>query len=128
MGHHHRRNRNQERPENDVAQNTNNNPIGNMDISSMLGNLNLDNIDLSKIDMNKVQSMMDKISIPKSTPEAPSGSPGTGIDPRMNFLNSLKGILPARRARSMDSITKFFTIAQLFSNTKGAKPNLSKHK
>jgi hypothetical protein len=128
MGHHHRRNRNQERPENEIPQNTNNNPLGNMDISSMLGNLNLDNVDLSKIDMSKVQSMMDKITIPKGSSESPSGSPNNGNDARINILNSLKAIMPARRARSMDSLSKFIQLAQLINPNRGNNPRVSKHK
>jgi hypothetical protein len=130
MGHHHRRNRNQESPNPDLSQNTNNNnnPLGNMDISSMLGNLNLNNIDLSKVDMSKVQSMMNKMSVPQSTPESPSGSPDIGIDPSMNFLNSLRAIMPAKRSKSMDSITKFFKIAQLLNSARGINPLISKRK
>jgi hypothetical protein len=115
MGHHHRKNRIQSETQPKMSQDLNTNPLANIDLSSMLGNLNLDNIDLSKIDMNKVQSIMDKIKLPENTSEGTPGNLKNGTDSRINFLNSLKSMLPTRRAKTMDSVTKFIQIAQLMN-------------
>lgn len=113
MGHHHKKNRT---PITDnLPQAVESNAPSNMDLSSMLGNLNLGNVDLSKVDMNKVQSMMNKIS-PQTT--RANNTPNNNrnlMDSRIELLNSLKSILPSKRAKTMDSITKFIQITQLMN-------------
>ena len=119
MGHHHRKSRNQSTqstPQTNLPVTVNSNPLANMDLTSMLGNLNLDSIDLSKIDLTKVQSIMEKIK----TPEISSSSEGVvssnEYDKKMNLLNSLKVLLPAERAKTMDNVTKFFQLTKLMKN------------
>lgn len=124
MGHHHRKNRIKEQPQQpqvDSQQNAAQNPFGNMDLSSMLGSLNLDNIDLSKIDMDKVQSVMNKIKLPENSSGSGPINSNNGSDPRINLLNSLKGILPGNRAKTVDNITKFLQLGQLMNNHRSTK-------
>ena len=114
MGHHHRKNRPEVETRPTENANTNTNPLGNMDLSSMLGNFNLDNIDLSKIDFNKVQSMMQNIKLPDNIG---SGENGTkAADPRIALLNSLKGVLPPGRSKTMDTVTKFIQLTSLLGS------------
>lgn len=120
MGHHHRRNRSQSIQQTNLPQTTNSNPLANMDLTSMLGNLNLDNIDLSKIDLTKVQSIMDKIKLPETTTLNNGATSNSEYDKRMNLLNSLKVLLPANRARTMDSVTKFFQLTKLMNNKRSS--------
>jgi hypothetical protein len=120
MGHHHRKNRpaaeSTASAGASTAENSNTNPSGNMDFASMLGNLNMDNFDLSKVDFNKVQSMMQKIKLPDNIG---SGANSTnGADPRLAFLNSLKGVLPPGRSKTMDNVTKFIQLTSLISSKK----------
>ena len=120
MGHHHRKNRPEvqastsENVNTNTNTNTNTNPLGNVDLASMLGNFNLDNVDMSKIDFNKVQSMMQKIKLPDNMSSGESGSKAG--DPRLDFLSSLKGILPPGRSKTMDNVTKFIQLTSLMSS------------
>lgn len=114
MSHHHKKRR--PTGEESLPQNVNENinPLGNLDFSSMLGNLNLDSVDFSKIDMNKVQSMMQNIKLPEASSEGTPGKQKNGLDPRISFLNSLKALLPGNRAKTVDDVTKFIQISQIF--------------
>jgi hypothetical protein len=121
MGHHHRKNRIKEQPQVEQSQNTTSNTFGNMDLSSMLGNLNLNDIDLSKIDMDKVQSIMNNIKNTDNSQEGNRADSITGNDPRINMLNSLKSILPGDRGKTLDSITKFLQFGQLINKRRSKK-------
>lgn len=122
MGHHHKKNRIAQSENISENSEVSSNLFGNMDMSSMLGNMNFNNIDFSKIDMNKVKSMMDQMKLPEVAPkpvqEPIKPSPGnvkTDADPRLNFLYSLKAMLPAKRAKTLDGVTKFIELAQLMN-------------
>ena len=125
MGHHHRKNRNEapsSTPENNNSNNTsNNNPLGNIDLSSILGNFNLDNIDFSKIDFNKVQSAMKNMKLPENGNTGNGEHTSSYSDPRISFLNSLKGLLPPGRSKTMDNITKFIQLTSMVNNVRNPR-------
>lgn len=116
MGHHHRKNKSV--PSNNLNSSNGESTNNNFDLSSMLGNLNFDNVDLSKIDMNKVKSIMDRIKLPETADKGSPISGNSSLDTRINLINSLKELMPTRRAKTMDNITKFLQISQLLSNNR----------
>lgn len=116
MGHHHRKDKTTQ--EKQTAPSNDSNALNNVDFSSMLGNLNLDNVDLSKIDMNKVKSIMDRIRLPEGADNSGSSNGSNGLDPRINLINSLKELMPSKRARTMDNISKFLQLSQILNNSR----------
>lgn len=124
MGHHHRKNKSTDSASIERGESSQQESGANQfDFSSMLGGLNFDNVDFSKIDMNKVKSIMDKIKLPDEGQDSGStrATPGGRYDPRINLINSLKELMPSRRARTMDNISRFLQISQLL----GVNRNIS---
>lgn len=111
MGHHHKK-RGSKKDQSPIMESNSNNQFENIDISSILGNLNLDNIDLSKIDMKKVQSILEKVKLPEGSNSYNSESKR---DPKTDLLNSLKAMLPPDRARTMDNISRLLQLTQLMN-------------